>query len=100
VKRGFFKVRPRLLAWLWLCGCCLWGTLAAGDTPGIARTQHTLQKDRRVIVDRLDARKNPSRSDESFLNAVGAVWAYSVNKSGPGYAASTRRDFSSIAAMC
>jgi V8-like Glu-specific endopeptidase len=57
--------------------------------PGIARTERTLQKDRRVAVDRLDANKNPSHRDGSFLNAVGAVWAYGIERTGVGYAAST-----------
>jgi len=61
-------------------------------------TQHTLQKDRRVIADRLDPRQNPGQRDYSFLDAVGAVWPYPVHKSGPvqktgaGFAASTGDD--------
>jgi hypothetical protein len=65
------------------------GSLAAGGMPGIVRAERTLQKDRRAVVDRLDADQNPGRLDESFLNAVGAVWAYGIDKSGAGYAAST-----------
>jgi hypothetical protein len=57
--------------------------------PGITRTERTLQKDRRAVVDRLDADKNPGRRDDSFLNAVGAVWAYGIDKAAAGYAAST-----------
>jgi V8-like Glu-specific endopeptidase len=57
--------------------------------PGITRTERTLQKDRRVVADRLQPKKNPGERDDSFLNAVGAVWSYSIDKSGSGYAAST-----------
>jgi V8-like Glu-specific endopeptidase len=78
-----------VLTWMGLTGCIISSPLAAGDMPGIARTQRTLQQDRRVVVDRLQPKKNSSRRDDSFLNAVGAVWSYGVHKSGAGYAAST-----------
>jgi V8-like Glu-specific endopeptidase len=48
-----------------------------------------VQKDRRVVADRLDSMKNPGREDESFLNAVGAVWPYGVVKAAACYDAST-----------
>jgi hypothetical protein len=83
------KTAGRLLAWLGLTGCVFLGPFAAGGVPGIDRTERTLQKDRRAVVDRLDADKNPGRRDDSFLNAVGAVWAYGIDKAGTGYAAST-----------
>jgi V8-like Glu-specific endopeptidase len=90
VTRGFVKNAARvLLTWLKLSGCIFLSPLAAGDVPGIARTQRTLQKDRRVVVDRLDPKNNPSGRDDSFLNAVGAVWPFGVDKAGVGYAAST-----------
>jgi V8-like Glu-specific endopeptidase len=77
------------LTWLGLTGCIFLSPIAAGGVPGIARTERTLQKDRRVVVDRLDAEKTPRHRDDSFLNAVGAIWAYRIDKSGAGYAAST-----------
>ena len=77
------------LTWLGLTGCIFLSPIAAGGAPGIARTERTLQKDQRVVVDRLHAEKNPRHRDDSFLNAVGAVWAYGIGKSGAGYAAST-----------
>ena len=87
--RGLVKKIGRALAGLGLAGCFFLGPLATVGMPGIARTERTLQADRRVVVDRLDPKKNPSRQDDSFLNAVGAVWPYGIEKSGTGYAAST-----------
>jgi V8-like Glu-specific endopeptidase len=78
-----------VLVWLGLSGCICLSPAVAGSVPGIARTERTLQKDRRIVVDRLDARKNQRHRDDAFLNAVGAVWSYGVDKSGVGYAAST-----------
>jgi V8-like Glu-specific endopeptidase len=89
VTRGFLKNAGGVLTWLGLTGYIFLSPVAAGGTPGIARTERTLQKDRRVVVDRLDAEKNPRHRNDSFLNAVGAVWSYDVDKSGAGYAAST-----------
>jgi V8-like Glu-specific endopeptidase len=89
VTRGFLKNAGRVLTWLGLIGCIFLSPVAAGGMPGIARTERTLQKDRRVIADRLQPTNNPSRRDDSFLNAVGAVWSYGVDKSAAGYAAST-----------
>jgi V8-like Glu-specific endopeptidase len=68
------------------------------DAYATEHTQHTLQKDRRVIADRLNPRQNPGQRDYSFLNAVGAVWPYpvyktgTVQKTGAGFAASTGDD--------
>ena len=87
MKRGFVKNVGQWLTWLGLTGCIFLSPVAAGGTPGIARTERTLQKDRRVVVDRLRPEKNPSHRDDSFLNAVGAVWAYGIARSGAGYAA-------------
>jgi V8-like Glu-specific endopeptidase len=89
VTRTFVKNAGHWLTWPGLTGCILLSLNPAGSVPGIARTERTLQNDRRVVVDRLDAKKNPSRRDNSFLNAVGAVWAYAIDRSGAGYAAST-----------
>jgi V8-like Glu-specific endopeptidase len=89
VNRRFVKKGGLVLAWLALIGCVSDSPAAAGSVPGIARTERTLQKDRRVVADRLDAKRSPSQRDDSFLNAVGAVWSYGVQKSGAGYAAST-----------
>jgi V8-like Glu-specific endopeptidase len=77
------------LACLGLNCCIFLSAVTAGGIPGIARTEQTLQRDRRVVADRLQPKRNPSQRDDSFLNAVGAVWAYGIDKSGAGYAAST-----------
>jgi V8-like Glu-specific endopeptidase len=66
--------------------------VAEGSVPGIWRTDRILQKDHRVAKDRLHARDYSNREDDSFLNAVGAVWPYGVNKSAVGYDAATGRD--------
>ena len=50
------------------------GPIAAGESPRIWRTSHTLTKDNRIVKDRLHARNNRDHEDYSFLNAVGAVW--------------------------
>ncbi len=72
--------------------------VATSISPAAAYTEHTqrtVQKDRRVLADRLDPRQNPGHRDYSFLNAVGAVWPYpvhktgTVRKTGAGFAAST-----------
>jgi V8-like Glu-specific endopeptidase len=88
-KRGFAKNAGRGFTWLGLTVCLFGSPLAAAGMPGIARTERTQQKDRRVVADRLQPTKNPSQRDDSFLNAVGAVWSYGVDKSGAGYPAST-----------
>jgi V8-like Glu-specific endopeptidase len=89
VNRRFVKKGGLVLTWLGLIGCDSNSPAAAGSVPGIARTERTLQKDRRVVADRLDAKRSPRQRDDSFLNAVGAVWSYGLQKSGAGYAAST-----------
>ena len=55
-----------------------------GNTPGIWRTERILQKDDRVIKDRLH--------DAAFLDAVGAVWPYPITRSATGYDAATGHD--------
>lgn len=88
VKRGFARTAGRVLTLglTWRIFVC---ALAAGGIPGIARTERSVLEDRRVMVDRLNADRNPSHRDDSFLNAVGAIWAYGIEKSGAGYSAST-----------
>jgi V8-like Glu-specific endopeptidase len=56
---------------------------------GVWPAPHTLQKDHRVVRDRLHARNNPDHEDYSFLNAVGAVWPADIDKSAAGYRASS-----------
>ena len=89
VRRGIVKNAGHCLTWLGLTVCLFWSPLAAAGMPGIARTERTQQKDRRVVADRLQPTKNPSQRDDSFLDAVGAVWSYGVDKSGARYPAST-----------
>jgi V8-like Glu-specific endopeptidase len=55
---------------------------AQGGIPGIWRTDRIVEKDGRQPKDRL-------HSDDSFLNAIGAVWSYGVHRSGAGYDAAT-----------
>jgi V8-like Glu-specific endopeptidase len=63
--------------------------VASAVAPGIACARPALHEDRRVAADRVDSARNPGRGDESFLNAVGAVWPNAVGKSGAGYPAWT-----------
>ena len=72
-----------------LVGALLLGPIAAGANPGICRTSHPLEKDTRVVKDRLHAQNNRDHEDCSFLNAVGAVWPADIDKSAAGYSAST-----------
>jgi V8-like Glu-specific endopeptidase len=72
-----------------LVGPLLLGAIAAGAMPGIWRTSHPLEKDVRVVKDRLHAQNNRDHEDCSFLNAVGAVWPADNDKSSAGYSAST-----------
>src|ERR1700722_14237675 len=74
---------------LGLIGSLLLGPLAAAAMPGIWRTSHPLEKDTRVVKDRLHAQNNRDHEDCSFLNAVGAVWPADIPKSAAGYSAST-----------
>jgi hypothetical protein len=74
---------------LGLIGSLLLGPIAAAATPGIWRTSHALEKDTRVVRDRLHAQNNRDHEDCSFLNAVGAVWPADIPKSAAGYSAST-----------
>ena len=57
--------------------------------PGIWRTPHTAQKDARVVRDRLHPQNNPARENDSFLDAVGAVWTSAIRLSAVGYGASS-----------
>ena len=81
------KGRP--FAFLGLVGLVSLGPIAAGAMPGIWRTSHTLEKDHRVVKDRLHSRNNRDHEDYSFLNAVGAVWSADIEKAAAGYSAST-----------
>jgi len=77
------------LVLLGLTGTLLFCSVVAAKSPAISRVDRTLQPDRRVVIDRLDPGKNFHREDDTFLNAVGAVWAGSIGKSGAGYNATT-----------
>jgi len=66
--------------------------LAENSVSGVWRADRIVGRDNRVAKDRLHAGNNPHHEDVSFLNAVGAVWPYRVNKSGDGYAAATGHD--------
>jgi V8-like Glu-specific endopeptidase len=67
----------------------LLGPNAAGESTRIWRTPPALKNDHRVVKDRLNARNNRDHEDDSFLNAVGAVWPDDIGKSAAGYLAST-----------
>jgi hypothetical protein len=60
-----------------------------GGVPGISRTDMASEKDNRVAKDRLHSQNNPNHEDDSFLNAVGAVWSYDIQRSAAGYDAAT-----------
>ena len=62
---------------------------AEADSTHVWRTSHALQKDVRVVKDRLHARNNGQNEDYSFLNAVGAIWPANIARSAAGYMAST-----------
>ena len=91
ISRGWVgSLARRLVALLGLLG--LLGSLApfgAQATPGIWRAAHTLMRDKRVVKDRLHARNNRNHEDDSFLNAVGAIWPADLDKSTAGYRASS-----------
>jgi V8-like Glu-specific endopeptidase len=70
-------------------GLIFLSAVAEGGTPGIWRTNRVLEKDTRVAKDRLHSSNNPNHEDDSFLNAVGAVWSYGIDKSPAGYDAAT-----------
>jgi hypothetical protein len=65
------------------------GSMAVGESPRIWRAASTLGKDVRVVRDRLHPADNPDHEDDSFLNAVGAVWPDDIPRSAAGYMAST-----------
>jgi V8-like Glu-specific endopeptidase len=71
-----------------LCG------VAEGRIPGIWRADpdRASGKDSRVAKDRLHSKNNANHEDDSFLNAVGAVWSYGIHKSASGYDATTGHD--------
>jgi V8-like Glu-specific endopeptidase len=74
---------------LGFAGLVFLSAIAEGGTPGIWRTDRVLEKDTRVAKDRLHSSNNPNHEDDSFLNAVGAVWSYGIDKSPAGYDAAT-----------
>ncbi len=78
--------------WAWICiGLTFVSGIpnATAESTRIWRTSHALQKDDRIVQDRLHARNNRNHQDLSFLNAVGAVWPADIDKSAAGYMAST-----------
>jgi V8-like Glu-specific endopeptidase len=77
---------------LGFAGFIFLSTFAEGGIPGIWRTDRILEKDNRVAKDRLHSSNNSNHEDYSFLNAVGAVWPYGVDKSAAGYDAATGHD--------
>jgi V8-like Glu-specific endopeptidase len=77
---------------LGFAGFIFLSTFAEGGIPGIWRTDRILEKDNRVAKDRLHSKNNSNHEDYSFLNAVGAVWPYGVDKSAAGYDAATGHD--------
>jgi V8-like Glu-specific endopeptidase len=82
----------RYLILLGLAGLVLLSAVAEGGMPGIWRADRVLGKDTRVAKDRLHSSNNPNHEDDSFLNAVGAVWPYGISKSAVGYDAATGHD--------
>jgi len=82
----------RRLISLGFAGLIFLNAVAEGGTPGIWRTDRVLEKDTRVAKDRLHSSNNPNHEDDSFLNAVGAVWSYGIDKSPAGYDAATGRN--------
>jgi V8-like Glu-specific endopeptidase len=74
---------------LGFAGLIFLSAIAEGGTPGIWRTNRVLEKDTRVAKDRLHSSNNPNHEDDSFLNAVGAVWSYGIDRSPAGYDAAT-----------
>jgi hypothetical protein len=82
--------KRRSLVCLGLAGFVSLGpTAARAATPGIWRTSHPLTKDHRVVKDRLHAQNNRNHEDDSYLNAVGAVWPADIDKSAVGFSASS-----------
>jgi V8-like Glu-specific endopeptidase len=64
-------------------------SIATPAAPRYSATTNALLRDDRVVKDRLHAGNNRNREDDSFLNAVGAVWPADIDKSAAGYRAST-----------
>jgi V8-like Glu-specific endopeptidase len=86
---GLSAVAARHRISLVFAGLVLLSHVAAGGMPGIWRSDRVLEKDTRVAKDRLHSGNNPNHEDDSFLNAVGAVWSYGIDKSPAGYDAAT-----------
>lgn len=86
------KLLGHYLISLGFAGFILVSAAAEGGIPGIWRADPILDKDSRITKDRLHPRNNPNLEDDSFLNAVGAVWPYGIHKSGAGYDAATGHD--------
>jgi V8-like Glu-specific endopeptidase len=84
--------RHRALKSLGFAGFIFLSAVAQSGSPGIWRTDRILEKDSRVAKDRLHSRNNANHEDDSFLNAVGAVWPYVIGKSATGYDAATGHD--------
>jgi len=95
VARAAMVVRGGVLSAVIVGPVILSASTSPVDAYATEYTRHTLQKDRRVIADRLDPRQNPGQREYSFLNAVGAVWPHPVQKTGAGFAASTGDDAAS-----
>jgi V8-like Glu-specific endopeptidase len=79
--RDFMRQKGRSYISLLFFGVMSLGAVADGGTPGVWRTYRPLENDSRVVKDRLQPSKNLNDEDDSFLNAVGAVWSYGINRS-------------------
>jgi V8-like Glu-specific endopeptidase len=74
---------------LGFAGMFFLSVVAEGGVPGVWRTERIVEKDSRVARDRLHSKNNPNQEDDTFLNAVGAVWSHGVIRSATGYDGST-----------
>jgi V8-like Glu-specific endopeptidase len=66
--------------------------IAGGGNSGIRRSDGTSVPDNRIVVDRLHSENNAYGEDDSFLNAVGAVWSDDIRRTGAGYDGATGYD--------
>jgi V8-like Glu-specific endopeptidase len=82
-KSGWPFIFPGLVAF------AVFAPIAVAGIPGIWRSAHGLIKDNRVVKGRLHPGNNRDHEDDSFLNAVGAVWSADIKMSAVGYSAST-----------